>query len=557
MRKGRIVNLVTAAAAVMISLTLAGCSKDSSSKTASDTGDDRTESGEGTGMKGETPSYLNEEGFPIVKEPITLKIFVSQGALQPEFQDIYLLQKYEEMTGIHIEWVNVPKDTISEKRALAMSSNEMPDIFLKTSLGSVDQLKYGMDGAILDLNKDGMLQKYAPNFWAFMNEHPDVMQSQMQPNGAIYSIPAAADSPSTRINRKIFYNQKWLDKLGLKQPTTSEELYQVLKAFKTQDPNGNGREDEIPIAQTPENLYQSFMGMFGLMNRGVHNAHYDVDEKSGAVRHIRTAPEYREMLTYMNRLYQEGLIDQEFLTYKDQVAAGYVAQDRLGVYISTNLAVLPKEAEQMFVAGEVPWKGPNGDQLWPSIRSHLHSTGAFVISADCKYPEAALRWADYFYSDEGILFYHYGIEGDTYVKNSDGSYSYSERITSQINESASFDQVVSQYTPYGFGNNPTIMKAPYFSGMELAPIPSEAADNLMPYTPKEVWPFFTYTVEENKVLSDLTGPLNKHVSQTSAEFVTGQRPLDDKNWNEYVNIIQDMGLAKVLEIQEAAYARIK
>lgn len=519
-------------------------------------GESNTATGSATANK-DMPAYLNATGFPIVNKPITLKIFVKQAPVQPEFQDIYLLQKYQEMTGIKIDWITVPATAVSAKLSLAMSSKDMPDAFLRCKISPGDQLKYGEDGAILDLSKNGMLQKYAPNFYAYMEKYPDVKESQTFPNGAIYSIPAAADDPATRMSRKLFYNQDWLTALNLKQPTNIDELYQVLKAFKTQDPNGNGKADEVPISQTPENIYETFMGMFGLMDRGVHNSNYDFDEKTGKIRHIRTSPEYREMLTFLHKLYQEGIIDKECFTYKDQVGAGLASQNRLGLITGTNLASYPANVEKSFVPADQAIKGPHGDQLWSSMRSHLHSSGAFVISADCKYPEAALRWVDYFYSDEGAKFYHYGIDGDTCVKNADGSYSYTDKITSQIKGDASYDQVVAQYTPFGGGNNPTIMKYPYFSGAEMAPLPRKAAENLMPYTPKTVWPYFTYTDAEEKVLSDVGSPINQYCSQTSGEFLSGQRPLDDANWNDYVNTVQKMGLDKMLAVEEAAYARIK
>jgi len=505
-----------------------------------------------------TPGYLNKEGFPIVKEPITLRIFAAQAVFQPEYQDIYLMQKYEEITGIKIEWINVPRENLKEKVNLAFASGDLPDAFLKCSIEAANQLRYGQEGLILNLNENDLLQKYAPNFYAYMQKFPDVRQSQTFPNGAIYSIPAATEAESTRINRKIFYNKDWLTKLNLEQPTTTDELYNVLKAFKTMDPNGNGEADEIPFSQTPGNLYQIFAGAFGLMNRGVHHTEFDVDETTGKVRHIRTAPEYREMLAYLNKLYSEGLIDQECFNYTDQIAAAWVAQDRLGMYVNTNLAQLPKEkAEATFVACESAIKGPNGDQLWPSIRSHLHSTGAFVITTECKYPEAALRWVDYFYSDEGVLFYHYGIEGDTCVKNSDGSYDYAQKIYDEITGNKSFDEVIAKYSPYVYGNNPTIMKYPYFSGQEMTPIPMKAAANLMPYTPKEVWPFFTYTDEETQIINEYSSAVNDYCMQMSAEFLTGRRPLDDKNWDEYVKTVHSLGLDKLLEAQEAAYSRIK
>lgn len=262
-------------------------------------------------------------------------------------------------------------------------------------------------------------------------------------------------------------------------------------------------------------------------------------------------------MTYLNRLHTEELIDQDILASTKQVQFDYVLENRLGMYVGTNLAELPTEAEEFFVACEEALEGPNGDKMWTSIRSHLHSTGAFVISADCEYPEAALRWVDYFYSDEGILFYHYGIEGDTTVRNTSGTYSYSQEILDQMVDGVSYDEVVSNYTPFAGGSNPTIMKDPYFSGLELTPIPMEAADNLMPYIPLEIWPFFTYTAEENIVMTEIDSAIGKYCNEQTVGFITGEIPLDDAIWNAYVAEVEKLGVAQVLEVQEAAYARIK
>ncbi|OON99029.1 MAG: hypothetical protein ATN35_02520 [Epulopiscium sp. Nele67-Bin004] len=504
------------------------------------------------------PSYLNMDSqFPIVNEPITLTVMVSQGAVQGDFEDIYVFQQYEEMTGINIEWINVPSGVRSERINLAMNDvGNMPDIFLKMNISSVNQLQYGDDGAILDLSQANLLETYAPNFYSFMEDNPNVKQSQTSPNGEIYSLPAAVDSPATKINRKIFINQTWLDNLGLAQPVTYEDWYNVLYAFKYDDPNGNGIQDEIPLTQSAGNLTSMFQGMWGLGNRGIHHTSFDIDETTGSVRHIKTADEYREVLEYIHKLYTDGLIDPEFLTYNDQKASALVSNDQLGVYLNTNLAMLPKEAEEHFVGIEAAPMGPNGDQVWSFMRSSLHSTGAFIISSECEYPEAALQWVDYFFSDEGMLFYHYGVEGETYIQTDDG-YEFMPYILDRMDEGKSYDEAIADITPYGYGNNPTVMKAPYFAGAEEDPIPSQAAANLLPYTPDEVWPFFNYTIEENKIITDINSPINSYTTQKTAEFIMGQTPINDDTWKEYVDTVYAMGLEQVLEVYEAAYARIK
>ncbi|WP_426350273.1 extracellular solute-binding protein [Alloiococcus sp. CFN-8] len=528
----------------MFIFTAVGCSSDSSKEGSS-----------GGGSK--SAEYLNTESqFPIVKEPIELTIMVKQAATHPEFDKIYNLQKYEEMTGIKINWINVPASGWDENLNLAMASGELPDIILKGSISSANQLSWGEDELLIDLMENDLLETYAPNFWSYMDKFEDVKQSQTFPNGAIYSIPAATEEPATRILRKLFINTEWLEAVNLDMPTTYEELYEVLKAFKEQDPNGNGVADEIGLYSSTGALYETFYGMFGLENRGTHHSSFDIDEDTGDIRYFPMDEDYREFLEFTKRLYEEGLLHEEMFSYSDSQMASWVVEDKAGIFINTSLSILPGNYTSKFKGLDEALEGPNGDKIWSGVRSHLHSTGAFVITSACEYPEAALRWVDYFYSDEGNAFYHYGIEGDTYVKNDDGSYSYTQEIIDKFAESSK-DSVISNYSPYPYGNNPTIMKYPFFSGDELTPIPMEAADNLMPYIPEEIWPFFTFTKDENRIMTTYNTDIGNYVKTSTAEFITGQKELNDSTWKEYVSAIEKMGVEEMLNVYEAAYERIK
>lgn len=498
-------------------------------------------------------AQADPSAFPIVDEPIKVSIFVRQIDMQPDFADMYILQRYREMTGIEVEWINTPSAVLTEKLSVALASSELPDAFLKCSISSTNLQTYGDAGDFLDLAP--LLSQFAPNFSAYMAQYPEVRASVTSPNGAIYSIPAATEAESTRINVKWFFNQKWLDALGLEQPTTLDGLYDVLLAFKTRDPNGNGEADEIPLSIDLSQLYMSFAGSFGLMNRGVHHEEYDIDPETGAVRHIKTSERWRELITFLHRLYAEGLLDEECITYTSAHAPALISQDRLGVFIGTNLTRLTTEQQTCFTPIKEAYEGPYGDKMWSAIRSHLHSVGAFVISSDSKYPEELLRWVDYFYSDEGMLLFNYGIVGDTCVQNEDGSYSYTDEILAMMNEGKSYDEVVSQYTPFSGGNNPSVMKYPYFAGQELTPGPMEAAANLYPYAPEIVWPFFTYTADENEIVTTAGSDINTFVRTTNAKFLTGELEVNDENWNAYVKTVQTMGLSEMLSVMEAAYAR--
>ena len=92
----------------------------------------------------------------------------------------------------------------------------------------------------------------------------DALASVMNPDGTIYTLPQVNSGAELRVARKLFINKKWLENVNMEVPTTTEELYQLLKAFKEQDANGNGDpNDEIPLcSQDWTSIQESLFGAF-------------------------------------------------------------------------------------------------------------------------------------------------------------------------------------------------------------------------------------------------------------------------------------------------------
>jgi putative aldouronate transport system substrate-binding protein len=506
-------------------------------------------------IKGETVSNLNKTGFPIVEQPITLKIMIAKNDAMAEADKLLVFQEYEKKTGIKIEWESVSTSSIKEKMKLVLASQDLPDAFMKTGLSNPDQLSFGSQGVFTNLN-DGLIDKYAPNIKKFMDANTDVKKSQTFDNGAIYSLPAGVESTSVKVARKLFLNTQWLKKVEKEMPKNTDELYDVLKAFKEKDPNGNGKADEIPFTtDAVKNIYDVLKGAFGIGNRGIIQTNLDMDESTGKLRFIPTSNGYKDFIDYIRKLYTEGLIDQEIFSMKSAQFTAKSLEGVVGACVGPNTANLGGNHVSEFEGLTTALKGPNGDQVWSPVRPNTNGSGAFIITSANKYPEATMRWVDYFYSDEGTLFYHYGIEGKTYKKTADGKYDWSDDIYNSVTKDTTFDNVVGKYTPYVGGSNPAIIKEPYYGGREIEPVSNKAAMNMMPFIPKEVWPEFTYTEKENERLTVLQTDINGYVSKMQGEFITGKTPLTQ--WDNYVAQIKKMGLDEMMSIHEAAYARYK
>ena len=290
------------------------------------------------------------------------------------------------------------------------------------------------------------------------------------------------------------------------------------------------------------------------IHRGVHNETVDCDPTTGKVRLIEATDAYRDFLAYCQRLYAEGLIDQNIFAITKAEWTDNAANDRIGVYFNTNLAAFPKGLDENWLGIEEALEGPNGDKLWSAIRANFHSTGNAIIPATCENPQLVLRWLDYFWTDEGTLFYHMGIEGETFVVKEDGSYDYAPSIYKEIGDTGlSFDEVAARYSPYPGGGNPTVEIAPYFRGGEMAAVPAATARALFAYGPEEYWPSFTFTAEETEKLNAITTDIKKYCKDMKIGFVTGTIPLTE--WSNYIAQLDQFKTDQLLAIYQTALDR--
>src|SRR5699024_2974618 len=113
---------------------------------------------------------------------------------------------------------------------------------------------------------DDYLEEYAPNVTAFFDTRDDYPQALRAPDGKIRALPNGDETSANMIDSLFWINQNWLDRLSLDMPETTEELKEVLIAFRDQDPNGDGLQNEIPFtfqdawgwARSIENLFGAF-----------------------------------------------------------------------------------------------------------------------------------------------------------------------------------------------------------------------------------------------------------------------------------------------------------
>ncbi|GAA3401703.1 extracellular solute-binding protein [Paenibacillus hodogayensis] len=501
----------------------------------------------------ETPvQNLNTTGFPIVKEPISLKIFAGKAATTAaNWNDLTLWKEYAKQSNIQVNFELVPFDGLAEKRNLVLTSNDLPDAFHTAQFPSTDLLKYGEQGVFIKLND--LIDKYAPNLKKLMEKNPEIKRAITMTDGNIYSFPTAVDPEFTtaRTNNKMWLNKEWLAKLNLPEPKTTDELYNYLKLVKTTDLNGNGKLDEIPFGTgggiTP--LVQYLRGSWGLGNRGAAHNLVDVDPKTNNIRFIPTDPKYKELLQYINKLYTEGLIDKDIFTIKSNEFLARGSQGLYGAMIATNPQTLINKNEYI---GGVAYTGPYGDHLFSLTRPAVSYPGSFVITNKNKNPEATVRWIDHFYGEEGVKLFLMGFKDVTYKELPDGSFDFVDEIKNNP-KGLTVEQALIQYLSWPGGRYPALVIQKYFKGAESLPTATAATEKVKADILKEVWPIFNYTLDENTRIQILDKDINTYVTEWEAKFIFGDIPFTD--WDKFVDNFKKLGLDEYLKLYNSAYQR--
>lgn len=501
--------------------------------------------------QGTEASGINETGFPIVNETITVKGFAAKFFANADWNNLKLWQEYEKKTNIHIEWETIQTTGLKEKRNLLLAGGEYPELFYASAFSRTDLFKYGTQGVFIPLND--LIDKYAPNFKALMEKYPIIKEGITMPDGNIYGLPTVYDPEF----RSVFFNtpwvkQEWLDKVGLAEPQNLDEFYNMLKAFKEQDPNGNGQPDEIAWgAVGTRGIVNYLKGSYGLNNHGNANTHVDEDPETGKIRFEPTDPRYKELLQFVNKLYADGLLEQDIVSVKSEEIDAKGMEGLLGVVDNVDpVAIYNQEG----YVGLPVLKGPHGDQMYTYLGSPLGNIGMFVLTDKAENPEAMIRWMDYFYSDEGIKLFFMGFKDETYTENADGSVDYTDEIKNNPN-GLTLDQAISQYLVWPGGYYPGFVKQAYFKGAESLPTSVENAKKADPYTLKadDIWPAFNFNAEEQKELTTLQTDINTYVTEMQDKFIVGDVSFDE--WDNYVATLDEMGLKRYIEIYQAALDR--
>lgn len=542
---------------------------------------------------GEAPAQtaevtFNENGvsgpgmLPITREITEIEVFAPVSETFTE-EGSTVLQEIEAATNIRIKIVERPiSDTdANTTKNLLMASNNYPEMFLLNPPNGFTQsemLQYGVkDGSFLPLND--MMAEYGYWLTEMYEEYPEFEKIMRAPDGNIYGINGASECGHCLAYPKLWIRTDWLETLGLEIPTTTDELYDVLYAFKTMDPNGNGIADEIPLTADVDEtidavLMNSFLPYFPKVGQWINGANFCYADADGQVIFSGTQDAFKDGLAYMAKLYADGLVDIAAFTQTNAQGKVTICTEPypVGAFVAMHLGQLIDTSIPELYANYhaiVPVAGPDGVRFAaynPSINDNTKALG--VITDKCKNPEAAFRLLDYMLNPHISYIKEFGVEGVdwNYAEPGQenimgGEYVYEKIVNPTGSEE---DNTFGDRRFYYGPRNMVIEERAKFAkavDWEILNTDTTFTESrlesetypLIPYFYEYILPNSLFMeADDAEEFTELASVINTYMMKSVAQFATGDLTVEN-DWDTYLSELERYNLPRFLELYQAAF----
>lgn len=516
----------------------------------------------------------SDKGPIVVKrEKVTLTIAVPQDTEVADWNKNEFSKWYEERTGVHVEYQTVAGEEDSPEQQTKLnamiSSGDLPDAFMSFGFKPSQLMLYGQQGLVIRLNE--LIDQYGVEIKRVYKDYPQVKEYTTDPEGNIWVMPYVNDCFHCKTGgQRMWVYKPWLDKLGLDVPETLDDFEAMLEAFVTQDPNGNGERDELPLEGAEGDGFDTyFMGSFMYTPQDpwlyLDNGKVDIAvNKDG----------WREGLRYINRLYSKGLIAKEAFTQdgdqlirlgdkKGDRALGAARAYYWGSFLTIDDDSPDAEWRDYVAVPTLRAPGYEPTSYW-SYQTGLTAAfegwaGGFLITNACENPGVALMWADGLYELTAQLSAYSGMEGKEwrFAKEGETGINGNQALWTTLgtwppDDGKWWSQRGVNYRSNDFRLGEVVdPKAPTF---EL-PLYEESKKYYERRQPQEMeLPPLYMTEEQAAMTGEVAVSIENHVTTHLAKFSLGELdPNDNAEWEKYTSTLADMGLDRYLETYQAAY----
>ena len=489
-----------------------------------------------------------------------LKILVSQVEVDDKdfnngVQDFPVLQQFEALTGVKLQ-IETSNDYGGMLLPRLAAKSNLPDIFVMG--GNFDIVKLASDKVIIPI--ETLIAANAPETVALWKQVPDIKKDTTATDGHVYGYPGRVSPFDNRFNiLGMGYRGDWAAKLGIADPKTIDDWEAMLTAFKTKDPNGNGKADELPIGLGGDNNLNSFGEAWGLSpwndwwsttkDGKVNFDWYSAGSKDKA----------KDFVTRMNKWYKAGIIDTEFPTDHGDAIDAKTLSNQVGARLAWTAAFddwnnqMKKDYPGTAWTVAYPAKGPQGD-----VGSEQYgpvNNERWMVTTAAKDPALAIKFLNFvFATKEGTDLMNWGVQGVSYtVDKASGAKKYTKvALQSPYGDPGTY------LASLGSSRWPKVFPLDAFTAQMTQVTPGYLA-RLADFDKQGMFRRGFYfgslpaLPAESDKLATKMNDINTYVKEMFLKFIIGKEPI--ANYDAFVAQLKKLGIEDVIAIKQTQYSR--
>lgn len=546
---------------IMLSLTACGGSgsKDDKSSAASV---DNLVSDYGFQWTDPNAPILNDKGA----EELSFRIYSSKNASALDYNDMKIMQDLFTSTNVTVNWENVSESVYSQQKNLIFgNADNRPDAIYHAGMSAGEIIKYAKRNVLVPISD---YLEYMPNFSKILEERPDIKAQLINPeDGKIYSLPRVEEMGLLEHPNILFLNKNWaaeaiqagavtgISEADLADGLTlnAEQMEAMLRYFKDNDMNGNGKtDDERPMSFVYNNWQGNqcdLYGMFGLNDNLEHRVIVD-----GKVTYTITDERFKEATNFIAGWVAEGLIDKvSFELSQDNFLANGKGLETYGAFYWWESETVVSNPENYIVCA--PLVGPNGDQTVCVSNNPEVSTGEVVVFSSCENFQVLLAYLDRYYDPMVSAQINYGPVGIVYEEELDDN---GMLVQKPLPEGVTSDELRLQNAPLGiiylsdYAWNNVVNMEP------RAQLRLERLNSFVkPYVSSTVTPCpnLQFTLEELNTLANYETSLNDYVRTNLINWLM-KGGVSDAEWDAFQkDLTGKVNIGDIQKVYQDAYDR--
>ncbi len=500
--------------------------------------------------------------LPISDEPLTYSMYVSISPVisaDVNIADSMALKELSARTNINIEYDVVSSMSYNEQFMLMIAGGDWTDVLMNVSTTYSGGLGSAIsEDVILDLSE---YEEYMPNYSNLIRSDVNIYRDVTLGDGEIGAFYGVYNEEKP-VDAGLLVRGDWLDKLGLDVPETIDDYYEMLKAFNSE----YGAVMHLPT--NGELANQAFLSAYDVagfyIDAGFFTSLQCYTVEDGQVICGFMEDGFKQYLQLMNTFYSEGLISGDYMSATstsnylgdNSDALSDLLNDKIGLWGDSVNTIInydnTNSVDPDFRAQPVPFPVLNeGDTLACGTYTSVIDEAYMSISTACDNVGPLVQYIDYCYTAEGSALMSWGVEGETYVVNDDGSYSFTDLVLN--NPDWNVEEARFVYLGMGHGSYLKDIGALY------APFNDTQMECF------EVWnsnftgehsvsKFLAMTTDESNLFGEISGDIITYLSECVSKFIVGEMNFEE-DYDFFLEQMQTLRVDELTQLEQTVYDR--